>query len=152
MVKNKKEISELDEISKAFMFDAATERPFSSPLNDEYRPGIYVDKLNGEVIFSSDDKFDSGCGWPSFSRPINKESVSESEDLSFGMNRTEVKSTESGIHLGHVFSDGPLSMGGLRYCINGAALVFIPYDEMDDKGYSSFKKYVKKFNKNFLER
>lgn len=146
MVKNKKEISVLDEISKAVMFDAATERPFSSPLNDEYRPGIYVDKLNGEVIFSSDDKFDSGCGWPSFSRPINKESVSESEDLSFGMNRTEVKSTESGIHLGHVFSDGPLSMGGLRYCINGAALVFIPYDEMDDKGYSSFKKYVKKFN------
>lgn len=95
MVKNEKEISELDEISKAVMFDAATERPFSSPLNDEYRPGIYVDKLNGEVIFSSDDKFDSGCGWPSFSRPINKERVSESEDLSFGMNRTEVKSTDS---------------------------------------------------------
>lgn len=143
MAIKKKELSELDELSKAVMFDAATERPFSSPLNDEYRPGIYVDKLTGDVLFSSDDKFDSGCGWPSFSRPVKEDRVSESEDTSFGMYRTEVKSAESGIHLGHVFNDGPSSMGGLRYCINGASLIFIPYEEMDEKGYSSFKRYVK---------
>lgn len=143
MVIKKKDISELDEISKAVMFDAATERPFSSPLNNEFGAGIYVDKLTGEVLFSSDDKFESGCGWPSFSKPVMEDRVSESEDLSFGMQRTKVRATESGIHLGHVFPDGPPSMGGLRYCINGAALVFVPYDQMDELGYSLFKKYIK---------
>lgn len=139
--KNKKEI--LDEESYSVMANSGTERPFSSKLNDEYRKGIYVDKLSKKPLFASSDKFDAGCGWPSFSRPIVSNYLEEKDDYSLGMNRTEVRSISSNSHLGHVFPDGPQEMGGLRYCINGAALEFIPYDEMDEKGYSDYKIFVK---------
>ena len=135
----KKNINELDELSRLVMFDSATERPFTSPLNQEYRKGIYVDKFSGEPLFASKDKFDSGCGWPSFSKPILSDKVEEKIDKSHGMIRTEVRSKNSDIHLGHVFTDGPKDKGGLRYCINGASLEFIPYEEMDAKGYGEYK-------------
>lgn len=133
----------LDDISYDVMENAGTERPFTSKLNDEYRRGIYVDKLSKKPLFTSSDKFDSGCGWPSFSRPIVSTYLDENVDRSFGMLRTEVRSNSSDSHLGHVFPDGPRDKGGLRYCINGAALLFIPYEEMDEKGYSDYKIFVK---------
>lgn len=133
----------LDELSYNVMAKAGTERPFTSKLNDEYRRGIYVDKLSKKPLFASSDKFESGCGWPSFSRPIVSNYLDENVDTSFGMVRTEVKSISSDSHLGHVFGDGPIDRGGLRYCINGAALEFIPYEEMDEKGYSDYKIFVK---------
>lgn len=135
----KKQQSELDELSRAVMFESATERPFSSPLNQEYRKGIYVDKLTGEPLFASKDKFDAGCGWPSFSKPILSDLITEKTDQSHGMIRTEVRSKSSDTHLGHVFDDGPIEKGGLRYCINGASLEFIPFEEMDAKGYGKYK-------------
>ena len=135
----KKTINDLDELSRSVMFDSATERPFTSPLNQEYRKGIYVDKFSGEPLFASKDKFDSGCGWPSFSKPILSDKVEEKIDKSHGMIRTEVRSKNSDVHLGHVFTDGPKDKGGLRYCINGASLEFVPYEEMDAKGYGEYK-------------
>lgn len=129
----------LDSEAYKVMRQAGTERPGSSPLTDEYRKGIYVDKITGEPLFSSSDKFASGCGWPSFSRPITTDRLHELEDDSFGMVRTEVKTNKSNSHLGHVFADGPREKGGLRYCINGAALRFVPYEEMDSQGYAEYK-------------
>lgn len=118
--------------------NAGTERPFSSELNEEYRRGIYVDKVTKVPLFASQDKFDAGCGWPSFSKPILSDIIVETEDLSHGMTRTEVRSRNSGAHLGHVFRDGPKESGGLRYCINGASLEFIPYEEMEARGYAEY--------------
>ena len=135
----KKPVKDLDELSRSVMFDSATERPFTSPLNQEYRKGIYVDKFSGEPLFASKDKFDSGCGWPSFSKPILSDKIEERIDKSHGMIRTEVRSRNSDIHLGHVFTDGPEDKGGLRYCINGASLEFVPYEEMDANGYGEYK-------------
>ncbi len=139
-VPGEEEIKEiLDSEAYKVMRQAGTERPGSSPLNDENRKGIYVDKITGEPLFSSRDKFNSGCGWPSFTKPITTEKLKELEDDSFGMVRTEVKTNKSDSHLGHVFTDGPRDKGGLRYCINGAALRFIPYEEMDSQGYAEYK-------------
>lgn len=118
----------------------ATERPFSGKYDDFFEKGIYVDVVSGEVLFSSLDKFDSGCGWPAFSRPVAKDALKEKTDTSFGMIRTEVRSAGAGSHLGHVFPDGPQETGGLRYCINSAALRFVPYDEMEKQGYGEYKK------------
>ena len=134
---------QLDDLSYNVMAKAGTERPFTSKLNNEYRRGIYVDKLSKKPLFASSDKFESGCGWPSFSRPIVSNYLDENVDRSFGMVRTEVRSLSSDSHLGHVFDDGPSDKGGLRYCINGAALEFIPYEEMDERGYSDYKIFVK---------
>ncbi len=113
----------------------ATERPFSGEYDQLFEPGIYVDVVTGEPLFLSADKYDAGCGWPSFSRPIDAKAVVESSDTSYGMNRTEVRSRIGDSHLGHVFSDGPAALGGMRYCINSASLRFVPYAEMEKEGY-----------------
>lgn len=123
--------------------NAATEPPFTGEYNNEYRKGIYVDAITGEPLFVSNDKFDSGCGWPAFSQPIFPESVIMRQDNSHGMNRVEVLSRQGRSHLGHVFNDGPRERGGLRYCINSASLRFIPVDEMKAAGYGQYMGQVK---------
>lgn len=116
----------------------ATEPPFRNPYWDERRQGIYVDITTGEPLFVSTDKFDSGCGWPSFSRPIDKSLIRENLDTSHGMRRVEVRSQTGDAHLGHVFTDGPADKGGLRYCINSASLRFIPKEKMQEEGYGAY--------------
>ena len=123
--------------------NAATERPFDNEFNSNFERGIYVDITSGEPLFLSTDKFESGCGWPSFSKPIQKDLVRYNEDLSLGRRRIEVRSNAADAHLGHVFDDGPSELGGLRYCINSAALRFIPIDKIDAQGYGYLKKYIK---------
>ncbi|MGX7107854.1 peptide-methionine (R)-S-oxide reductase MsrB [Facklamia miroungae] len=120
-----------------------TESSFSNEYWDNKEPGLYVDVATGEPLFSSKDKFDSGCGWPSFSKPIAKEVVTYLEDLSYNMNRIEVRSRSGNSHLGHVFEDGPEELGGLRYCINSAAIEFIPLEDMTTAGYEYLINYVK---------
>ena len=113
-----------------------TEPPFRNEFHDFKGKGLYVDIVSGEPLFSSLDKYDSGCGWPSFTKPIAQ--IIEKKDLSHGMIRTEVRSKEADSHLGHVFTDGPKDKGGLRYCINSASLRFIPYETLEDEGYGSY--------------
>jgi methionine-R-sulfoxide reductase/methionine-S-sulfoxide reductase len=120
-----------------------TERAYSNDYWDYYEPGLYVDVVTGEPLFSSKDKYDSGCGWPSFSKPIVAEVVTYFEDDSYNMIRTEVRSRSGDTHLGHVFDDGPKALGGLRFCINSASIKFISYDEMEAQGYGYLKSYVK---------
>lgn len=132
----------LTPIQYAVTQENATERPFTGEYDDFYEQGIYVDIVSGKPLFASSDKFDAGCGWPAFSRPILEEEILEKKDESHGMSRTEVRSQDADSHLGHVFTDGPKELGGLRYCINSAALSFIPLTEMDKKGYGEYKKYV----------
>ena len=115
-----------------------TERPGTGEHLDEKRAGIYVDIVSGEPLFASADKFDSHCGWPSFTKPIARAHVKELRDQSHGMERTEVRSKHGDSHLGHVFTDGPEARGGLRYCINSAALRFIPREEMEAAGYGDY--------------
>lgn len=127
---------DLDPQAYAVTQQSATERPFSHPYDQLFEDGVYVDAVSGEPLFSSDDKFDSGCGWPAFSRPIAESAITETPDASIpGMLRTEVRSAAGQSHLGHVFDDGPAASGGQRYCINGAALRFIPRDQMQAEGY-----------------
>lgn len=120
----------------------ATEPPFQNEYHDEFREGIYVDIISDEVLFSSQEKFDSHCGWPSFTKPVNSELVLEKKDYSQGMIRTEVRSKNPDSHLGHVFNDGP--NGNLRYCINSASIRFIPKEDMEKEGYSEYLKLFKK--------
>jgi peptide-methionine (R)-S-oxide reductase len=117
---------------------SGTERPFTGEYNDNKAPGIYVDIVSGEPLFASSDKFESGCGWPSFTKPIVPAHVTEHRDTSHGMVRVEVRSHHGDSHLGHVFPDGPMDRGGLRYCINSAALRFIHRDEMEAEGYGEY--------------
>lgn len=124
--------------------NSATERPYFNEYNDEYRPGIYVDVTTGEPLFLSTDKFRSGCGWPAFSRPIDDSLIEEVTDLSYGMNRVEVRSKTGDAHLGHVFPDGPRETGGLRYCINSASLKFIPENKMIEFGYGDYLPLLQK--------
>lgn len=119
-----------------------TERAFSNRYWDKFDAGIYVDVVTGEPLFSSKDKFDSGCGWPSFTRPISPDVATYKEDKSFNMTRTEVRSRVGNSHLGHVFTDGPKDKGGLRYCINSLSIKFIPKAEMEEKGYGYLLDYV----------
>lgn len=119
----------------------ATERPFTGKYDDFYEDGIYVDVVSGEPLFSSTDKYDAGCGWPSFTKPIAK--LEEHSDHSFLMHRTEVKSPKAKSHLGHVFNDGPIPAGGLRYCINSAALRFINKDDLEKEGYGDYQQLFK---------
>ena len=118
--------------------DSGTEAPFTGDLNDNKEPGIYVDIVSGEPLFCSADKYDSGSGWPSFVRPLVAENVTEHEDAGGGMIRIEVRSAHGDSHLGHVFTDGPPDRGGLRYCINSAALRFVPRDGMQAEGYGEY--------------
>lgn len=131
-------LSHLTPVQYAVTQESATEPPFRNEYFNEFRPGIYVDIVTGEPLFLSSDKFHSGCGWPAFSRPISPELLRELEDHSHGMDRTEVRASGSGSHLGHVFTDGPWESGGLRYCINSAALRFVPLAEMESQGYGAF--------------
>ena len=123
--------------------ESGTERPGTGALLNNKEPGIYVDIVSGEPLFASTDKYESGCGWPSFTKPIENQNISEIKDFSLGMTRTEVRSTHADSHLGHVFPDGPRDRGGLRYCINSASLRFIHRDEMDAEGYGAFHEQVK---------
>ena len=116
----------------------ATEAPGTGAYLDNKKPGIYVDIVSGEPLFASSDKFESGCGWPSFTKPIEPVNVKELRDTSHGMIRTEVRSAFGDSHLGHVFDDGPKDPGGLRYCINSASLRFIPRDRMEAEGYGAY--------------
>lgn len=117
-----------------------TELPFDNAYWDNKEPGIYVDVVSGEPLFASVNKFDSGSGWPSFTKPLEPENVVENTDTSHGMTRTEVRSTFGDSHLGHVFPDGPPQEGGLRYCINSASLRFIPLDDLESEGYGAYRK------------
>lgn len=117
---------------------SGTERPGTGKYLENKEPGIYVDIVSGEPLFASSDKFDAGCGWPSFTKPIEPAHVAELRDDSLGMTRTEVRSTHGDSHLGHVFPDGPQDRGGLRYCINSASLRFIPKAEMEAEGYADY--------------
>ena len=117
---------------------AATERPYTGKYDHFFEKGLYVDIVSGEVLFSSEDKYESGCGWPAFTKPVSQDAVDEQLDISHGMIRTEVKSAVAGSHLGHVFEDGPEEKGGLRYCINSAALRFIPYEQLEEQGYGAY--------------
>lgn len=115
-----------------------TESPGSGEFLNNYEPGIYVDVVSGEPLFASTAKFESGCGWPSFTRPIDKLFINELNDTAHGMVRTEVRSSHGDSHLGHVFPDGPRDHGGLRYCINSASLRFVHIDDMQDEGYAAY--------------
>jgi peptide-methionine (R)-S-oxide reductase len=120
--------------------EAATEPAFRNEYWDNHEPGIYVDIVSGEPLFASVNKYDSQSGWPSFTVPIEKDNVIEHQDVSHGMVRTEVRSTHGDSHLGHVFDDGPEDEGGMRYCINSAALRFIPLDKLESEGYGEYRK------------
>lgn len=134
--------AKLSTIEYAVTQENATERPFTGTYDDFYEKGIYVDIVSGEPLFASTDKYDAGCGWPSFSKPIDRKEIKEKADFSHGMHRVEVRSKEADSHLGHVFSDGPQDKGGLRYCINSAALRFVPLEEMVEQGYGEYTSLV----------
>ena len=123
--------------------NAKTEHPYQNEYDDLFQKGIYVDIVSGEPLFLSTDKFQSGCGWPAFSKPIISDVITEKIDLQFGMVRTEVRSRYADSHLGHVFDDGPRDKGGLRYCINSSSLRFIPIEKMEAEGYGSYIELIK---------
>lgn len=128
----------LSEMSYYVTQQNGTEPPFKNEFDQHFEEGIYVDIVSGEPLFSSKDKYDAGCGWPSFTQPIEKRQIKEKADFSYNMHRIEVRSKEADSHLGHVFTDGPIDKGGLRYCINSAALRFIPKEELEQQGYQDY--------------
>lgn len=136
--KNPDVIATLSDMEFYVTQESGTERPFTGKYNDNKAPGLYVDIVSGEPLFVSSDKFESGCGWPSFSKPVEPAHVTELRDTTHGMIRTEVRSTHGDSHLGHVFNDGPRERGGLRYCINSASLRFIHRDDMEAEGYGAY--------------
>lgn len=128
----------LSEMSYYVTQQNGTEPPFRNEFDDFFEEGLYVDVVDGKPLFTSREKYNSGCGWPAFTKPIEKEATSYIEDTTHGMVRTEVRSSRADSHLGHVFPDGPQEHGGLRYCINSAALKFIPLDELEASGYGEY--------------
>ncbi|WP_414046424.1 peptide-methionine (R)-S-oxide reductase MsrB [Macrococcus equi] len=138
----KKDIKDLNEMEYYVTQQNGTEPPFENEYWNHFEKGIYVDKVSGKPLFTSHDKFDSSCGWPSFSKAISDDEIIELVDKSFGMTRTEVRTELSDIHLGHVFNDGPKELGGIRYCINSASIQFIPYDKLNELGYSEYIKVL----------
>jgi len=136
MKKYQDNINKLTDIQYKVTQENGTERPFNNEYHDEFREGIYVDIVSKKVLFSSVDKFDAHCGWPSFTKPVEADEVIEKRDLTHGMIRTEVRSNDADSHLGHVFNDGP--NGNLRYCINSAAVEFIKKEDMEEKGYKEY--------------
>jgi peptide-methionine (R)-S-oxide reductase len=140
--KNPDVIATLDEEQYWVTQQAGTERPGTGKYLNNKEPGIYVDIVSGAPLFASSDKYESGCGWPSFTKPIEPAHVAELKDTSHGMIRTEVRSTHGDSHLGHVFTDGPRDRGGLRYCINSASLRFVHRDDMEAEGYSAYLNQV----------
>lgn len=142
--KKNERLQQLTDIQYNVTQKAGTERPFQNEFYDNEVKGIYVDIVSGKPLFSSNDQYDAGCGWPSFTKPIDEAEVIEHRDLTHGMIRTEVKSADADSHLGHVFPDGPQDKGGLRYCINSAALRFIPVDKLEEEGYQHIRKSLNK--------
>lgn len=137
-VKSEAELKHLTDMQRYVTQHDGTETPFQNEYWDNHEPGIYVDVVSGEPLFSSTDKFDSGTGWPSFTKPIEGKNVKEKTDSKHGMIRTEVRSESGDSHLGHVFNDGPRDKGGMRYCINSASLRFIPKDKLAEEGYGQY--------------
>lgn len=138
---NKDELrKKLTDIQYKVTQESGTEMPFSSEYDNFYEDGIYVDIVSGEALFSSRDKYDAGCGWPSFTKPIDGTELAEKDDFKLARKRIEVRSKDADSHLGHVFPDGPKESTGLRYCINGAALRFIPKDKLEEEGYGEYLK------------
>ncbi|MEZ3156641.1 peptide-methionine (R)-S-oxide reductase MsrB [Microbacterium sp. BWR-S6Y] len=136
--KTSEALSRLTDRQFAVTQDDATEPPFRNEYWDNHEDGIYVDVVSGQPLFSSTDKFESGSGWPSFTKPIDDAAVVEKKDRTLWMTRTEVRSSGADSHLGHVFDDGPRQAGGLRYCMNSAALRFVPVAELEEQGYGAF--------------
>jgi len=131
-------LKELTDMQYYVTQENGTEPPFRNEFDSHFEEGIYVDIVSGKPLFSSHDKFNSGCGWPAFSKPIANEQVTEHFDTSHGMRRVEVRSKDADSHLGHVFPDGPAELGGLRYCINSASLRFIPKADLEKEGYADY--------------
>ncbi len=139
----KKDLKHLTKLQYNVTQNSATEPPYQNEYYNHFEKGIYVDIISGEPLFISSDKYDSGCGWPAFTKPINENLLDEIDDTSLGMIRTEVRAKQTNSHLGHVFNDGPKQTGGLRYCINSASLKFIPLEKMEAQGYGEYIKLIK---------
>ncbi|EAD8369982.1 peptide-methionine (R)-S-oxide reductase MsrB [Listeria monocytogenes] len=137
--KKQQRLEELSEIQYKVTQEKGTERPFENEFYNHFEDGIYVDIVSGKPLFSSKDQYDADCGWPSFTQSIDKDEIHEEFDSSHGMRRTEVRSINADSHLGHVFTDGPKESGGLRYCINSAALRFVPVADLEKEGYGEYK-------------
>ncbi|MBQ0138044.1 MAG: peptide-methionine (R)-S-oxide reductase MsrB [Kurthia sp.] len=138
-VNKEQRLKELTPIQFHVTQEEGTEAPFNNEFDQHFEDGIYVDIVSGEPLFSSLDKFDAGCGWPAFAKTLQDKALQENTDTRFGMTRTEVRSKEADSHLGHLFPDGPKELGGMRYCINSAALRFVPADKLEEQGYAEYK-------------